>query len=305
MSNPPKTPIGRFAPTPSGKMHIGNIFAALIAFLSAKSKGGKFLVRIEDLDVARCPRSSADEILSDLDKLGLKPDGEVLYQSERSHVYERYEKILKDKNLVYPCFCSRAELHAAQAPHLSDGSYIYSGKCAELSPEQVEQKLQLRPACERVRVPDLEISFTDEKAGKYTQNLKRDCGDFIIRRSDGVFAYQLAVVVDDALSGVTEVVRGVDLLSSTPRQIWLCGTLGFAPPSYVHIPLLVAKDGRRLSKRDGDTLSAYLEKYSPEEIIGLIAYCSGIISKLRPITPEELVPLYRPDKLKKTIKIDV
>ena len=294
------TPIGRFAPTPSGKLHIGNIFAALIAYLSAKSKGGKFLVRIEDLDTLRCPRSAADEILSDLDRLGLKPDGEVLYQSERTEVYKRYAAMLAEKDLLYPCFCTRSELHAAQAPHLSDGSYVYNGKCAALSKAEAAKMLESRRACTRVRVPDAVIDFRDAAMGEYSQNLKSRCGDFIIRRSDGVFAYQLAVVVDDGLSGVTEVVRGCDLISSAPRQIWLARTLGFKPPEYTHIPLLTAPDGRRLSKRDGDSIESWLLSCSPKEITGILGCAAGLISAPDPVTPDELVPYYAPEKLSKT-----
>lgn len=297
MAHIPTTPIGRFAPTPSGKLHIGNIFAALMAYLSVKSKGGKFLVRIEDLDAARCPRANADEILSELHALGLDSEGEVLYQSERAHVYEKYAKILIDKNLVYPCFCSRAELHAAEAPHDSDGSYIYGGKCRTLSDDEIKELQKKRSPALRVCVPDKDIAFDDMILGGFAQNLARGCGDFIIRRSDGVYAYQLAVVVDDALSGVTEVVRGSDLISSAPRQIWLCETLGFKPPEYAHVPLLTAADGRRLSKRDGDSLSAYLKNFSPEKIIGILARAANLTPTSDPITPARLVPLYAPDKI--------
>ncbi|MCI9032422.1 MAG: tRNA glutamyl-Q(34) synthetase GluQRS [Clostridia bacterium] len=300
MTHIPTTLIGRFAPTPSGKLHIGNIFAALMAYLSVKSKGGRFIVRIEDLDSVRCPKSNADEILSDLHTLGLDSDVEVLYQSERAAVYEKYAKILEDKNLVYPCFCSRAELHAATAPHESDGNYIYDGKCRALTDVEIEELSKKRSPSLRVRVPDKEITFDDMILGSHTQNLARECGDFIIRRSDGVYAYQLAVVVDDALSNVTEVVRGSDLISSAPRQIWLYETLGFKPPAFAHLPLLTAADGRRLSKRDGDSLSYYLKNFPPEKIIGILARAASLTTTSAPITPAELVPLFDPDKIPKT-----
>ena len=303
MSHIPTTPIGRFAPTPSGKLHIGNIFAALIAYLSVKSKGGKFLVRIEDLDRPRCPRSNADEILSELHMFGLDSDGEVLYQSERSRVYEKYANGLTDMGLTYPCFCSRAELHAAEAPHESDGSYIYGGKCRSLSlDERAELKKKRSPAL-RVRVPDEDVTFDDMILGRFTQNLARECGDFIIRRSDGVYAYQLAVAVDDALSGVTEVVRGSDLISSTPRQIWLLQKLGFEPPAYGHLPLLTAADGRRLSKRDGDCISSYLSDFPPEKIIGILARAACLTPTASPVAPKELIALYDPKKLPKSARI--
>lgn len=218
--------IGRFAPSPSGRMHLGNVLCALLAWLSARQQNGEFLLRIEDLDEMRCPRSFADLIIDDLRWLGLDWDGEIPYQSERTAVYEKYEAILREKGLLYPCFCSRAALHAASAPHLSDGRVVYAGTCRDLTPEQVAEKRRKRAPATRVRVPERTITFTDGVYGEYTETLTEECGDFIIRRSDGVFAYQLAVVVDDGLSGVTEVVRGHDLIGSTPRQIWLYELFG-------------------------------------------------------------------------------
>ena len=256
--------IGRFAPSPSGRMHLGNVLCALLAWLSARHQGGQYLLRIEDLDTMRCPRSYAELIIDDLHWLGLDWDGEILYQSERTAVYEQYESILREKGLLYPCFCSRAALHAASAPHLSDGRVVYAGTCRSLTPEQVAEKRKTRAPATRVRVPDEEVRFTDGVFGEYSENLARECGDFIIRRSDGVFAYQLAVVVDDALSGVNEVVRGADLISSAPRQIWLHRLFGFAPPAFVHIPLLCDHDGRRLSKRDEDLdLGLLRQRFTP------------------------------------------
>lgn len=284
--------VGRFAPTPSGRMHLGNVYAAMMAYLSAKSKGGSFLVRIEDLDRERSYKDIADETIADLKRLGFEIDGEILYQSERFEIYREYEQILRDKGLLYPCFCSRAELHAATAPHASDGSYVYDGKCRNLTEQEIEQKSATRRPCLRMRVPDETVELTDGICGKYSQNLARDCGDFIIKRSDGVFAYQLAVVVDDALSGVTEVVRGDDLLSSTPRQIWLQRTLGFNTPSYKHLPLLTAADGRRLSKRDGDTLAYALEHNTPEQIIGDLAFRAGLTRTPDPISLKDLLSIY-------------
>ena len=199
--------VGRFAPSPSGRMHLGNVLCALLAWLSARHQNGAFLLRIEDLDAMRCPRSYADLIMDDLRWLGLDWDGEVPYQSERAPIYEKYEQILREKGLLYPCFCSRAALHAASAPHLSDGRVLYAGTCRDLTPAEIEEKRKKRAPATRVRVPDEIISFTDGVFGAYSENLAEECGDFIIRRSDGVFAYQLAVTVDDGLSGVTEVVR--------------------------------------------------------------------------------------------------
>ena len=283
---------GRYAPSPSGRMHLGNLLCCLLAWLSAKSKGGQVLLRIEDLDTQRCPRHFADAIVEDLAWLGLSADGPEppLYQSERAEIYQYYYDKLADRGLVYPCFCSRSQLHAASAPHRSDGQVIYAGTCRHLTPAQVAEKRKIRAPAWRVRVPDEEIAFVDGHMGPYAENLTRDCGDFYLRRADGVFAYQLAVVVDDALMGVTEVVRGADLLSSTPRQLWLYRELGLTPPAFYHLPLLLAADGRRLSKRDGDQSLEHLrQKYAPEEVIGRLAFACGLQDAPRPVRPEELV----------------
>lgn len=289
--------VGRYAPSPSGRMHLGNLCCCLLAWLSAKSKGGKVVLRVEDLDTARCPRKFAELLQQDLAWLGLSadeggdkggPDGPY-YQSDRSTVYQQFYDVLWKKGLVYPCFCSRSQLHAADAPHRSDGQVVYAGTCRNLTPEQAAEKALRRPPAWRVRVPDETVGFTDGHLGYYEENLARDCGDFYLRRADGVFAYQLAVVVDDALMGVTEVVRGADLLSSTPRQLWLYRTLGLNAPEFIHMPLLLAPDGRRLSKRDGDeSLENLQAKYTPEEIIGRLAYACGLQKAPDPRTPAEL-----------------
>lgn len=298
--------VGRYAPSPSGRMHLGNLCCCLLAWLSAKSKGGKVVLRIEDLDRARCPRKFAELLQQDLAWLGLSadeggdkggPDGPY-YQSERSGIYQQFYDILWKKGLVYPCFCSRSQLHAADAPHRSDGQVVYAGTCRHLTPEQVAEKSRRRPPAWRVRVPEETIGFTDGHLGYYEENLARDCGDFYLRRADGVFAYQLAVVVDDALMGVTEVVRGADLLSSTPRQLWLYRTLGLQAPEFTHMPLLLAPDGRRLSKRDGDESLEHLQaKYTPEEIIGRLAYACGLQKAPDPRTPAELAENFSWEKV--------
>ena len=293
---------GRYAPSPSGRMHLGNLMCCLLAWLSAKSKGGQVLLRIEDLDAARCPRVYADAIMDDLAWLGLAADGPTptVYQSERSEIYQQYYDILLKKRLVYPCFCSRSQLHAASAPHRSDGQVVYAGTCRGLSAEEVARRSLMRAPAFRVRVPDEEIAFTDGHLGRYAENLARDCGDFYLRRADGVFAYQLAVVVDDALMGVTEVVRGSDLLSSTPRQLWLYRELGLTAPQFYHLPLLLAPDGRRLSKRDGDqSLENLRARYTPQEIIGKLAYVCGLQDTPAPASPQELVPGFSWDKVPK------
>lgn len=293
---------GRYAPSPSGRMHLGNLMCCLLAWLSAKSKGGQVLLRIEDLDTVRCPRVYADAIVDDLAWLGLAADGPTptVYQSERSEIYQQYYDILLKKGLVYPCFCSRSQLHAASAPHRSDGQVVYAGTCRGLSDAEVARRSLTRAPAFRVRVPDEEIAFTDGHLGRYAENLARDCGDFYLRRADGVFAYQLAVVVDDALMGVTEVVRGSDLLSSTPRQLWLYRELGLTAPQFYHLPLLLAPDGRRLSKRDGDqSLENLRARYTPQEIIGKLAYVCGLQDTPDPASPQELVPGFSWDKVPK------
>ena len=293
---------GRYAPSPSGRMHLGNLMCCLLAWLSAKSKGGQVLLRIEDLDAVRCPRVYADAIQDDLAWLGLAADGPTptVYQSERSEIYQQYYDILLKKGLIYPCFCSRSQLHAACAPHRSDGQVVYAGTCRGLSDAEVARRSLTRAPAFRVRVPDEEIAFTDGHLGRYAENLARDCGDFYLRRADGVFAYQLAVVVDDALMGVTEVVRGSDLLSSTPRQLWLYRELGLTAPQFYHLPLLLAPDGRRLSKRDGDqSLENLRARYTPQEIIGKLAYVCGLQDTPAPASPQELVPGFSWDKVPK------
>lgn len=283
---------GRYAPSPSGRMHLGNLLCCLLAWLSAKSKGGQVLLRIEDLDAARCPRRYADAIVDDLAWLGLAADGPQppVYQSERAAVYQQFYDKLAAKGLVYPCFCSRSQLHAASAPHRSDGQVVYPGTCRGLTPEEIAEKARRKAPAWRVRVLDEEIAFTDGHLGPYAENLARDCGDFYLRRADGVFAYQLAVVVDDALMGVTEVVRGADLLSSTPRQLWLYRELGLQAPQFYHLPLLLDHEGRRLSKRDGDqSLENLRARYTPQEIVGRLAFACGLQDAPRPAAPQDLV----------------
>lgn len=289
--------VGRYAPSPSGRMHLGNLCCCLLAWLSAKSSGGKVVLRIEDLDAVRCPREFADLLEADLAWLGLAADEGgskggprgPYYQSERSAIYEEYYQKLVRKGLVYPCFCSRSQLHAADAPHRSDGQVVYAGTCRNLTPEEIVLRTARRKPAWRVMVPDETISFVDGHMGPYAENLAQDCGDFYLRRADGVFAYQLAVVVDDALMGVTQVVRGADLLSSTPRQLWLYRELGLPAPEFYHMPLLLAADGRRLSKRDGDESLEHLQaRYTPEQIIGRLAYACGLQNAPDPRTPAEL-----------------
>ena len=292
-------PVGRFAPSPSGRLHLGNLACSLLAWLSAKSQGGSIVLRIEDLDAARCPRIYADQLEEDLRWLGLVwdeggsdggPHGPY-YQSECAGIYTESYRKLEGMGLVYPCFCSRAQLHAASAPHTSDGNVVYPGTCRNLTPAQIAEKSRTKAPAWRIKVPDEEITFIDGHMGEYGEWLPEDCGDFLLRRSDGMFAYQLAVVVDDARMGVTQVVRGSDLLSSTARQIYLYRLLGLTPPSFAHCPLLLDAQGRRLSKRDGDQSLEHLRgRYTAPEIIGKLAYLYGLQDRPEPRTPESLLP---------------
>ena len=289
---------GRFAPSPSGRMHLGNLFCALLSYLSVKSRGGEWILRIEDLDTARCRPDYARQVEEDLRWLGLAwdeggsaggPDAPY-FQSERTALYEAALARLRGMGLVYPCFCTRAQLHAASAPHREDGLTVYPGTCRGLTAEDIARREAAgRKGALRLRVPEETVTFTDGHLGEVTEYLPTDCGDFLLRRSDGLFAYQLAVVVDDAAMGVTEVVRGADLLCSTPRQLLLYALLGWKAPEFFHFPLLLSPDGRRLSKRDGDLgLAALRERYTPEEIVGKLAYLAGQNPGGGPRTPEEL-----------------
>ena len=288
--------VGRFAPTPSGRMHLGNVFSALMAWLSVRSEGGTMLLRMEDLDPERTRPEYAEGIRRDLDWLGLDWDRETPPQSTRTAVYNGYFERLRDMGLLYPCYCTRSRLHASDAPHGSDGQYVYDGRCRNLT--EAERAAFHRLPSWRVRVPDRVYSLRDRVYGTYSENLQKACGDFIVRRADGIHVYQLAVVVDDGDSGVTQVVRGQDLLSSAPRQMYLQDLWGFPHPEYAHVPMLVSADGRRLSKRDGDLdLEALRHKVSAEKIVGALAYAAGLIPEEAPMAARDLVPLFSLDKL--------
>ena len=291
---------GRFAPTPSGRLHLGNLLCCLLAYLSARSQGGRFLLRIEDLDAPRCPRANSLQVIEDLKWFGFDWDEEPLWQSERSAIYREHLALLEKQGLIYPCFCTRAQLMASAAPNLGDTQVVCQRVCARLTAEEIEALSQKRRPAMRLRVPDECVAFTDGLYGAQSENLARDCGDFILRRSDGLFGYQLAVVVDDALSGVTEVVRGRDILSATPRQIYLLQRLGYAVPAYVHIPLLMDADGRRLAKRDKDLdLTALSKRFTPAELLGKLAFSAGILPEERPASLAELTRLFDWQKVKR------
>ena len=293
-----KTPVGRFAPTPSGRMHLGNVFAALIAWLSIRSQKGHLVLRMEDLDTQRTSSEFAQVLREDLLWLGLDWDVETPPQSQRSAVYDRYFEKLADLGLLYPCYCTRSQLHSVNAPHLSDGTYVYPGTCRDLTAQQ-QAAFQRAPAW-RVKVPDSQWKLDDLCQGRYTQNLLAECGDFVVRRADGVYVYQLAVTVDHGEAGVTEVVRGMDLLSSAPRQMYLQKLFGFQNPVYGHVPLLLSSDGRRLSKRDKDLDLGALRKHcSPEKLLGVLAYAAGLTDKMHNISASELAAVFTWEKMRK------
>lgn len=288
-----KPPVGRFAPTPSGRMHLGNVFAALIAWLSVRSRNGSLVLRMEDLDTQRTSEEFAQVLRDDLRWLGLHWDEETEPQSRRSQAYDRYFQQLLEEGLLYPCYCTRSQLHNVNAPHLSDGTYVYAGTCRNLTNPPKDRL----PAW-RVMVPDREYRVDDLCQGLFRQNLSTDCGDFVVRRADGCYVYQLAVTVDDGEAGVTEVVRGMDLLGSAPRQMYLQGLFGFATPVYGHVPMLLAPDGRRLSKRDRDLDLGQLRlRLKPEELLGKLAAAAGLLERYEPISAKELAGEFSWEKL--------
>ncbi len=283
---------GRFAPSPTGRMHLGNVFSALLSWLSARSQGGRWLLRIEDIDRERSQQAYADLLMDDLQWLGLTWDGEPVYQSQRSDIYEHYFALLKKQGLTYPCYCTRNDILATQAPHESDGRVVYKGTCRHLPPREGVA------AATRLMVPERDISFTDGHYGQQSVSLSRQVGDFIIRRKDGAWAYQLVVVIDDALMGVNEIVRGRDLLLSSPQQMYIAELLSFGMPRFTHLPLLCNEAGKRLSKRDQSMDMASLRsRFTATDIIGRLAFLAGILPTPQPMTPQQLLPLFSWNKV--------
>lgn len=275
---------------------MGNVFSALLSWLSAKSQGGKWVLRIEDIDPQRSHREYAELIMDDLRWLGLEWDEGPYWQSQRGDIYEHYLQVLGDKGLTYPCYCTRADIMATQAPHESDGRVVYKGTCRNLRPGA-----RSGPAAIRMRVPEEGcgvVEFVDGHYGRHQVDLTTQCGDFIVRRKDGAWAYQLAVVVDDALMGIDEVVRGRDLLLSSPQQIYLAHVLGFTPPRFTHLPLLCNKAGQRLSKRDRSLdMEALRMQHTPRSIIGLLAHAAGLQPTPDAVSPQSLVDGFSWDKI--------
>ena len=297
-------------------MHAGNVFAALVSWLLAKREGGKVILRIEDLDPDRSRRDYADQIMGDLAWLGLEWDDPVMYQSERTEIYTEALSLLEARGLIYPCYCTRADLHAASAPHGTDGTVVYPGLCRGLSDSERAERAKTRNPALRLMVPsegepEGTIRFHDMLQGEVECDLATSVGDFIVRRSDGAFAYQLAVVVDDLLQGVNLTVRGCDLLDSTPQQLYLRKLLvedGFAKDGdmlrFCHVPLIVNAEGKRLSKRDHDCDMGYMrERFKkPEALLGYLAHLTGVIvdedDAWSPISLDELLGRFTLEPLK-------
>lgn len=292
---------GRLAPSPTGAQHVGNARTYLIAWLSARSRGGRVLLRIEDIDSPRVKPGAAELALLDLQWLGLDWDEEPVIQTERLPLYHDSLSRLQARELVYPCTCTRGDVErAGSAPHAEHEGPLYPGTCGGRTAADAAT-LGDRPFCWRFRVPPHSPSFVDGYRGPTHIDVRSIGGDFVVWKSPrpataiSTPAYQLAVVVDDAAQGVTEVVRGDDLVPSTPRQLLLYEALGMPPPVFVHVPLVVGPDGRRLAKRHGDTRLSSLRDAGvrPEMLLGLLAWSCGWISQIEPIDARALLPLYR------------
>ena len=288
---------GRFAPSPTGTLHLGNLRTALLAWLFARSAGGRFLVRMEDLDTGRVRRAFEDEQLADLAALGLDWDGPVVRQSERIALYEEALDALGAQGLLYECWCTRREIReAASAPHGDLPGGAYPGTCLRLTAaERAERRAAGRPPALRVRAGAARVTFEDRLAGPVGGVVD----DFVVRRNDGAFAYNLAVVVDDAAQGVGEVVRGADLLDSTPRQLWLGARLGLRAPRHAHVPLVLGPDGERLAKRHGAVTLADRAALGQgaADVRGELAASVGLAEPGEVVTARALVSRFDPDRL--------
>jgi len=295
--------VGRFAPSPTGVLHLGNARSFLLAWLSIRSQGGTLLMRIEDLDGPRIRRGAEQACLEDLLWLGLDWDGPIVRQSERAPAYREALEVLLASGMAYPCICSRKEVEAAaSAPHVGEEGPIYPGTCRGRFPDAAAVLADPDVAAAvRFQAPAGPTSFEDGFLGSCTFEVARDLGDFVIAKRDGEAAYQLAVLVDDVAMGITEVLRGDDLLSSAARQIQLARALALEPPQYLHVPLVVGSDGRRLAKRHGDTSLKTFRNAGvrAEEILGWLAYSCGLQDHASAITAAELVSAYDLQRLPK------
>lgn len=289
---------GRFAPSPTGYIHLGNVWTAFLAWLQVRQQKGTLILRIEDIDEQRSKPEYTQALLEDLAWLGLDwdegpgkggPYGPYI-QQERYSLYEKALQELQAKHLLYPCYCSRARLQAIGAPH--EGEHrLYDGHCYGM-PEEQRRQMDRKPSW-RVHVPHVSVSFTDGSYGPFSDYLPRVCGDFVVRRADGLYAYQLAVAVDDGSMGITHVLRGRDLLSSTAQQIWLMEVLGYTPPSYTHVPMLIDASGNRLSKRQqGITVRSLRDRgVQADVILSALALAGGLVSERRLYHKGELLRL--------------
>ena len=291
-------PDGRYAPSPTGTLHLGNLRTALLAWLFARAGGSRFVVRVEDIDTGRSRERFVAEQLADLAALGLDWDAPVVRQSDRGALYADALAALDAERLVYPCWCTRAEIRqASSAPHGPLPGGAYPGTCAELpAARRAERARSGRPAALRVRAAAAQVTVQDKLLGP----VRSTVDDFVLRRADGDWAYNLAVVVDDQAQGVGEVVRGADLLETTPRQAWLHGALGYgAPPAYAHVPLLLGADGGRLAKRHGAVTLAGRASHgqSPADVRAELAASVGLCAPDEHLEPAELVARFDPEGL--------
>ncbi len=286
--------VGRLAPSPTGAQHVGNARTYLIAWLAARSRGGHVVLRIEDIDSPRVKAGAAEQAMDDLRWLGLDWDDGPVFQTQRLSLYEDALQQLQAKELVYPCTCSRKDVEqAASAPHAEHEGPAYPGVCAHRTVADAGRLDQ--PYAWRFRIGSHSPTFVDGCRGSTQINLNQIGGDFVVWKSSGTPAYQLAVVVDDANQGITEVIRGDDLIPSTPRQLLLYQALGMRPPHFTHVPLVVGPDGRRLAKRHGDTRLATLRAagVEAETLVGLLAWSCGWLPNVQPIAARELIPLFQ------------
>jgi glutamyl-tRNA synthetase len=296
----------RFAPSPTGRMHLGNLWIAFLNWLWTRQRGGKIILRMEDIDRDRCRKEYEEGILEDLSWMGLDfdegPEGIYPYgpavQSRRYDIYDSILSAMEKKGHIYPCYCSRSRIHQVlSAPHEGEARPVYDGHCRNLTPE--ERESMTKNPCWRVRMEESTISFTDLFYGTIIRTLKAGADDFVVRRADGLVAYQLAVSIDDGEMGITHVFRGNDLLDSTPGQAWLIQKLGYQVPAYGHLPLLVDTGGIRLSKRQkGITVRELRNRgLRPEDLIGLLLHLAGGLPELRPVSLKEALEDFPFEKL--------
>ena len=297
--------IGRYAPSPTGDLHLGNLRTALLAWLQVRLQNGEFLLRMDDLDKPRVVNGSADKILRDLEWLGLDWDGDVIYQSKRTDLYQDALEQLTQRALTYECFCSRKDIQqAVSAPHGSLG--IYTGTCSDLNDELIELKRQHKAPAIRCRIRSKLIKFEDGCLGEFSRNLAHSCGDFVIKRADGLFAYQLATAIDDMQQGITEVLRGADLLESTARQLYImrCLDSNIELPVYWHVPLMLDDQGERMAKRDGSLSITEWQANdrSASELIGFLAASIGLIDVEDSVSARDLLAELTIEKWRQQIR---